>query len=202
VIVWHENGYKRASLYLLDEGVSSLSPYGVGPDHRINGHAQPLLRAVGCIIDITAGGTPDHEDIEVVRRRARLLQVSGSPRAEDKHLLRARQSGEFIGHDLQWPPRKEQELGQRANVAIARIRLDQSRSPDVAPTQQARVSEALHLPVNRAERCMESPRKVGQAALRLGVEEQGRKNVSLQLRPEHRKQRGRLTSHRSKISSV
>jgi hypothetical protein len=79
VIVWHENGYQRARLYLLNEGVSSLPPHGVGPNHGINGHAQPLLCAVGCVIDVTAGGTPDYEDIEVVRRRARLLQVTGRP---------------------------------------------------------------------------------------------------------------------------
>jgi len=129
---------------------------------------------------------PDHEDIQIVWRRPRPLQVARSPRTEDQHLLRAMQPGEFIGHDLQRPPREEQQLSQRLNKAVACVRLDHSRSPDAATTQQASTSQALHLAVNRAERCIEPPSKICQAVLLFRVEQQRSKDVSLQLRPEYR----------------
>lgn len=122
---------------------------------------------------------PHHQDIQIVRRVTRPLQVTRRPRAEDQHPLRAMQTGEFIGHDLQGPPREEEQLSQGLNQAVACVRLDQSRSSDAVTAQQARISQALHLVMNRAERCIEPPREVCQAVLLFRPEQQRGKDVSL-----------------------
>ena len=131
-----------------------------------------------------------------------LLQITCSPGPEDQDPLRTIQPSELFSYHLQRPPGEEQKLGQRLDKAITRIRPDQSRSPDIAPTQETRISQALHLTMHSAERRTQPPGQVCEAVLPFRVEQQRGKDVSLQRRPEHRKKCRSFTSHNSKISTI
>src|SRR5260221_1664643 len=134
--------------------------------------------------------------------RAVLLEVTRSPRAEDQHPLRPVQLGELLRYYLQRPPGQEQQLSQRPDQTVTRVRLDHHRSPDVAPAQQPCLSQAPYLAVDGAERCIETLREVGHAVLSLGEEQQRGEDVGLQLRPEDRQQRRRGASHNLKVSTI
>jgi len=56
--------------------------------------------------------------------------------------------------------------------------------------------------MHRAERSIEPLRKICEAVLSFWVEEERSKYVSLQLRSENRQERGRLTSHNLKVSTI
>ena len=202
VIIWDEDDDKGTRLNLLNERVGSLPPYLCRSNHRVDGHPQPLLRTIRCIVNITARGMPDHEDIQIAWRWPMPLQVARRPGTEDQNPLRTIQPGEFLSYHLQRPPREEQQFSQGLDKTIANIRPDHGRSPDVATTQQAGISEALHLSMHRAERSIEPPRKIREAVLSFGVEQEGGKDVSLQLRSEHGQKRGRLASHNLNISTI
>jgi hypothetical protein len=77
---------------------------------------------------------PDHENIQIMRGWPMLLQITCSPGTEDQDPLRTIQPGEFFSYHLQRPPGEKQKIGQRLDKAVTRVRPDQSRSPEIAPT--------------------------------------------------------------------
>ena len=81
-----------------------------------------------------AGRMPDHENIQIMWGWSMLLQITCSPGTEDQDPLRTIQPSEFFSYHLQRPPGKKQKLSQRLDKAITRVRPDQSRSPEIAPT--------------------------------------------------------------------
>ena len=87
VLVRNEGHNEGTRLNLLNERIGSLPPYLSRSYHRSDGHPQPLLRAIRRIIDITARRMPDHEDVQIMRRRSMLLQITRSPGTEDQDPL-------------------------------------------------------------------------------------------------------------------
>ena len=110
----------------------------------------------------------------------RALVVAGRPGAEDQHLFCSVQARELLGHDLQRPPGQQQQLSQRLDQAVVRVRPHQRRASHLASPQQARVGQALHLAVHGTEGGMEMLRQFSQAVLVTGVEKQRGQDVSLQ----------------------
>jgi hypothetical protein len=138
-VIWDEDSYKGTRLNLLYQGVGGLSPYLSRSYHRVDGHPQPLLRAVRRVIYIAARGMPDHEDIQIMRRWPMPLKIARGPRTEDQYPLCAIKPGEFLSYHLQRAPGEEQQLGQRLDKAITHISPNHSRSPEIATTQQTRI---------------------------------------------------------------
>ena len=115
-----------------------------------------------------------------MRWPARALVVAGRPGAEDQHLFCSVQARELLGHDLQRPPGQQQQLSQRLDQAVVRVRPYQGRASNLASPQQARVGQALNLAVHGTEGGMEMLRQFGQAVLVISVQEQHSQDVSLQ----------------------
>src|SRR5260370_19520215 len=96
VIVGDEDDNNGPRLNLLNERVGSLPPCLCRSYHRVDWHSQPLLRAVRCVINITARGMPDHEDIQIVWRWPMPLPGARSPGTEDQNALPPHQPGEIL----------------------------------------------------------------------------------------------------------
>jgi len=138
---YYEVEVGELELDLLDERVGGVTPRLCRPDHRVDRHPQPLLGAVSCVINRFPRGPADDKHIQIMRWRARPLQVARRPRAKDQHPLRPSQFRELIGDYLQRPPRQQQQLFSRRGVrkadTVPKIRISTAMTMNVYGRRKA-----------------------------------------------------------------